>query len=119
MAQQPFQLKRPRTLEKFNAWPAEIPAAVLFDPVSSVSATYGVAYQTRFRGGPWSSRPAIFVIDGDGVIRYVGSQPDEDIREDGIFPVLDDLDEQRKLITGLMAKGDERREAARAALAVV
>lgn len=120
VAQQPFQLKRPVTVDtRALNWPAKIPAAVLFDPLSTVSATYGVAFQTKFRGGLWSSRPAIFVIDIDGVIRHVGSQPDQDIREKGIFPVLDDLEEQRKLITGLMALDDERREAARVALAAV
>src|SRR5262245_57503050 len=117
VAQHPFQLKRPRVLEKSLSWPAEVPPAVLFDPLSTVSATYGVAFQTRFRGGPWSSRPAIFVIDQGGVIRHAGSRPDEDIREEGIFPVLDDLEEQRRLITGLTSKGQERGEAARVALA--
>ena len=117
MAQQPFQLKRPKVLEKYLAWPAEVPPAVLFDPVSTVSATYGVAFQVRFRGGPLSSRPAIFVIDQGGVIRHIDSQPDQDIREPRFFPVLDDLEEQRRLITGLLTRGEERREAARLALA--
>src|SRR5262249_54393923 len=65
----------------------------------------------------WSSRPAIFVIDRDGVLRYVDSRPDEDIREERIFPVLDDLEEQRLLLAGFETKDEERREAGRRARA--
>src|SRR5262245_24653306 len=115
MAQHAFQLKRPKTLNHPWAWPSEVPKAVLFDPVSTVSATYGVAFQTQFRGGPWSSRPAIFVIDPDGVLRHAESHTDQDIREGGFFPILDELEEQRRLITAL--RGQEAlREAVRLAL---
>src|SRR5215468_5573738 len=119
MAQHPFQMKRPRAadIDKEWGWPGEIPATVLFDPLSTVSATYGVAFQTQFRGGPRSSRPTIFVIDGDGVLRYVDSRPEEDIREEGIFPALDDLEEQRQLIAGFEAAGEARRAAGRRARA--
>jgi hypothetical protein len=103
MAQQPFQLKRPKVLVKINedawagwtgasGWPDTVPPEVLFDPLSTVSATYGVAFQTQFRDDKnvWSSRPAVFVIDKDGVLRHTESRG-EDIREDGIFPILDKL----------------------------
>jgi hypothetical protein len=118
MAQHPFQLKRPKKLEKFRDWPSEVPAEVVFDPVSTVSATYGVAFQTRFRGVQcaWSSRPAIFVIDQGGVLRYTNSRPNQDIREQHFFPVLDELEEQRRLITALRDQ-EARREAVRIALA--
>jgi alkyl hydroperoxide reductase subunit AhpC len=94
MAQHTFQLKRPKTVDKKWEWPETIPKEVLFDPLSTVSATYGVAFQTQFRdgNGPWSSRPAIFVIDPNGVLRHVASHPDEDIRENGIFPIVDKLE---------------------------
>ena len=95
IAQQPFQLKRPPTHQKW-AWPQEVPDSVLFDPVATVSATYGVAFQTQFRDGPWSSRPAIFVIDRAGVIRHLDSRPNEDLREKEIFAALDKLEEQRR-----------------------
>jgi HEAT repeat protein len=129
LAQQPFQLTRPKVYVKVNedewaswnggGWPKAVPAEVLFDPLSTVSATYGVAFQTQFRDGKnvWSSRPAIFVIDPDGVIRQVASRPDQDIREEGIFPLVDDLQVQRQLITALKAQGGARGEAARIALA--
>jgi len=120
LAQETFQLKRPKGVDKEWAWPGDIPTEVLFDPLSTVSATYGVAFQTQFREDQnvWSSRPAIFVIDRDGVLRYVDSHRDEDIREEGIFPALDDLEEQRRLITALQ-KDDALREAARMALAPI
>ena len=125
LAQQTFQLKRPRKLTRDWAWPGDVPTEVLFDPLSTVSATYGVAFQTQFREGQnaWSSRPAIFVIDRDGVLRYADlryadSRHDQDIREEGIFPALDELEEQRKLITALQ-KVDSLREAARIALAPI
>jgi len=129
MAQQRFQLKKPKVFVKVNedewaswnggGWPKAVPAEVLFDPLFTVSATYGVAFQTQFRddNNVWSSRPAIFVIDRDGVLRQVESRG-EDIREDGIFPIVDDVDEQRRLITALEAKEDTR-EAARIALAPI
>src|SRR6516225_8963574 len=117
MAQQQFQLNRPKVYVKVNedewaswnggGWPKAVPAEVLFDPLSTVSATYGVAFQTQFRDNQnvWSSRPAIFVIDEGGVLRHVASRPNQDIREDGIFPVVDALREQRQLITALAAQG--------------
>jgi hypothetical protein len=120
LAQQTFQLKRPKKIYQDWAWPEDIPTEVLFDPLSTVSATYGVAFQTQFRVGAnaWSSRPTIFVIDRDGVLRYVDGRFEQDIREERIFPALDDLEEQRKLITGLH-KEDVLREAARTALAPI
>jgi HEAT repeat protein len=120
LAQQTFQLKRPKECDKEWAWPDEIPTEVLFDPLSTVSATYGVAFQTQFRedGAAWSSRPTIFVIDRDGVLRYVAGRHEQDIREEGIFPALDELEEQHKLITALQ-KEDALREAARTALAPI
>jgi HEAT repeat protein len=120
LAQQTFQLKRPKKIYQDWAWPEEIPTEVLFDPLSTVSATYGVAFQTQFRVGAnaWSSRPSFFVIDRDGVLRYVDGRFEQDIREEGIFPALDDLEEQRKLIAALQ-KDDALREAAQTALAPI
>ncbi len=43
---------------------------LLMDPTFTVSATYGVAFQMRVHT-EWSNRPATFVIDRDGVIRFV------------------------------------------------
>jgi HEAT repeats/AhpC/TSA family len=134
MPQQPFQLTRPKVYVKVNeaawsgwtgesGWPDAVPASVLFDPLSTVSATYGMAFQTQFRdnNNVWSSRPAIFVIDPDGVVRHVESDrdADEDIREGQIFPIVDDLQEQRRLLSALSANKDARGEAARIVLAPV
>jgi peroxiredoxin len=120
LAQQPFQLKRPKECDKEWAWPGDIPTEVLFDPLSTVSATYGVAFQTQFRDGQnvWSSRPTIFVIDPDGVLRHVDSQHERDMREKEIFSALDELQEQRMLITALQ-KDVARREASQIALAPI
>ncbi len=123
LAHQTFQLKRPKECDKEWAWPEDIPTEVLFDPLSTVSATYGVAFQTQFRvdrkgENVWSSRPTIFVIDKGGVLRHVDSHHEEDIREEGIFPALDELQEQRMLIMALQ-KDEARREAARMALAPI
>ena len=43
---------------------------LLADPAHIVSATYGVAMQMRIHV-EWSNRPATFIIDRDGIIRYV------------------------------------------------
>jgi peroxiredoxin len=42
---------------------------LLADPAQTVSATYGVAFQMRIHT-EWSNRPATFIIDKGGVIRY-------------------------------------------------
>jgi peroxiredoxin len=42
---------------------------ILGDPSSTASATYGVAMQMRIHG-EWSDRPATFIIDQNGVVRY-------------------------------------------------
>ena len=42
---------------------------LLMDPALTVSATYGVAFQMRIHV-ELSNRPATFVIDKEGVIRY-------------------------------------------------
>ena len=47
----------------------EIGYPLLLDPTHTVSATYGVAMQMRIHT-ELSNRPASFVIDRDGVIRY-------------------------------------------------
>jgi peroxiredoxin len=42
---------------------------LLLDPALTVSATYGVAFQMRIHT-EWSNRPATFIIDRDGILRY-------------------------------------------------
>lgn len=42
---------------------------LLTDPALTVSATYGVAFQMRIHT-EWSNRPAAFIIDRDGILRY-------------------------------------------------
>ncbi len=49
--------------------PDEVLYPVLADPANAVSATYGVAFQMGIHT-EWSNRPATFVIDKAGVIRY-------------------------------------------------
>jgi peroxiredoxin len=119
LAQHSFQLKRPAKLDRKWVWPAEVPGEVLFDPLATVSATYGVAFQTRFRRnqGPWSSLPAIFVIDRDGIIRYADRRQDQDFGENENLPILDQIEAQRALITSLPDRDPTLREPVRIALA--
>jgi peroxiredoxin len=42
---------------------------LLLDPAHTVSATYGVAFQMRIHT-ELCNRPATFIIDRDGVLRY-------------------------------------------------
>lgn len=42
---------------------------LLMDPSLTVSAMYGVVFQMRIHV-EWSNRPATFIIDKDGVLRY-------------------------------------------------
>lgn len=43
--------------------------SILADPANTASATYGVAFQMNIHT-EWSNRPATFIIDREGVIRY-------------------------------------------------
>ena len=47
----------------------ELTYPIMADPAHTVSATYGVAFQMNIHT-EWSNRPATFVIDKEGVIRY-------------------------------------------------
>jgi peroxiredoxin len=49
--------------------PADVHVPILADPAFAVSATYGVAFQMQIHT-EWSNRPASFVIDRDGMIRF-------------------------------------------------
>ena len=42
---------------------------LLMDPTQTVSAAYGVAFQMRIHT-EWSNRPATFIIDRDGILRF-------------------------------------------------
>ncbi|MBI1904078.1 MAG: redoxin domain-containing protein [Planctomycetia bacterium] len=42
---------------------------LLLDAAQTVSATYGVSFQMRVHT-EWSNRPATFIIDREGIIRY-------------------------------------------------
>ncbi len=48
---------------------ADVHLPLLLDPAQTVSATYGVAFQMRIHTEV-SNRPATFVIDKEGVLRY-------------------------------------------------
>ena len=66
----------------------ELTYPILADPAHTVSATYGVAFQMNVHT-EWSNRPATFVIDKGGAIRYERRgttfadrpKPDELLRE--------------------------------------
>lgn len=47
----------------------ELHFPMLMDPAQTVSATYGVAFQMRIHV-EHSNRPATFVIDKEGIVRY-------------------------------------------------
>ncbi len=49
---------------------ADVHFPLLMDPSLTVSATYGVAFQMRIHTEV-SNRPATFIIDKSGIIRYV------------------------------------------------
>ncbi len=69
-----------------------LPVPVLCDPAHLISATYGVAFQMR-QHTEWSNRPATFLIDRDGVIRYAhrGKNYGDRPRPDKLLQELDKL----------------------------
>ena len=65
---------------------------ILADPANTVSATYGVAFQMGIHT-EWANRPATFIIDRDGVLRYErrGLTYDDRPTPEQIFEELDKL----------------------------
>lgn len=57
-------------LKEAGARPEDLHVPVLADPAHAVSATYGVAFQMKIHT-EWSNRPAAFVMDRAGVIRFI------------------------------------------------
>ncbi|GAB3681784.1 redoxin domain-containing protein [Salinisphaera aquimarina] len=61
-----------------------------FQPKGEVAEAYGV-----YRDGDGVTERALFVLDGDGIIRWSAVSPiDVDPGADGILAALEDLDEQ-------------------------
>ena len=56
-------------LREVGFGPEDVRYPLLLDPTQTVSAMYGVAFQMRIHV-EWSNRPATFVIDREGVLRY-------------------------------------------------
>ena len=76
--------------------PDEVLYPVLADPVNAVSATYGVAFQMGIHT-EWSNRPATFVVDKGGVIRYEkrGTTFNDRPSPDELLKVIDKFDERK------------------------
>ncbi len=85
------------------AWP------VVTDPAGTVAASYGVfGGGTHFLSGEFIHRPALFVIDRDGMIRSVQHYKDtQGAQADDILQILDDLEDKRTLISALKEQGAE------------
>ena len=79
-------------LDEVGLKTSDVSYPLLSDPAQIVSATYGVAFQMRIHT-ELSNRPATFVIDRQGVIRYARRgtsfadrpKPEEIITELGKF----------------------------------
>src|SRR5262245_684696 len=89
------------------AWP------VVTDPAGTVGTSYGVYGHAHNLSGEFTNRPALFVIDRDGVIRFVQQYRSTlEVPASEILQVLDDLEEKRLLIAALKNGDAERAEAA-------
>ena len=70
MAVDPHELWAARALLKETGLSTdELDYPLLVDPSHTVSATYGVAFQMRIHT-ELSNRPATFIVDRDGIVRY-------------------------------------------------
>ena len=56
-------------LEEVGLQTDDVRYPLLADPANLVSAAYGVSFQMRIHT-EWSNRPATFIIDREGVVRY-------------------------------------------------
>lgn len=84
-----------------------MPFPVLTDPVSTVSATYGMAFQEHLWNG-WTTLHSLFVIDRDGVIRLSWTKSDAPV---DLLEVVEDLKQKRALIESLGKRGAALRQA--------
>lgn len=97
------------------------PYPILSDPASTVSATYGAAFQWK-KGGILTNRQVTFVIDHDGVIRgrYEGNSKKLSCMVSGkgydLLEVVDKLKDERQSIEVLKQHGESLRRAATLAL---
>jgi peroxiredoxin len=64
---EPYRVRH--MLKNVGAAADDVAFPILADPAYTVSATYGVAFQMNIHT-EWSNRPATFVIDRQGTIRY-------------------------------------------------
>src|SRR5262245_59417835 len=87
---------------------SDVPFPVLIDAVSTVSATYGVAFQEHLWNG-WTSRQSLFVIDRDGVVRLSWEKSDGPA---DLLRMVQDLNQKRTLIESLAKRSPALREAA-------
>ena len=78
--------------------PDEVLYPVLADPVSAVSATYGVAFQMN-NHTEWSNRPATFVLVKEGVLRFEkrGTAFNDRPKPADLFAEIDKLGIKRKI----------------------
>jgi HEAT repeat protein len=87
------------------AWP------VVTDPAGVVGASYGVFGTLHFDVGTLGHRPGLFVIDRDGVIRFIEHYKDTQWAQvHEVVQILDDLEEKRLLIAALKGKNPELAE---------
>ncbi len=86
-------------LTKAGFQPDALPVPVLCDPAHVVSATYGVAFQMR-QHTEWSNRPATFLIDREGLIRYAhrGQNYGDRPRPQEVLQEFDKLNEEGKFV---------------------
>ncbi len=84
-------------LKEVGLQETDVSYPLLTDGAHLVSAMYGVAFQMRIHT-EWSNRPATFIIDRQGILRYArrgetfGDRP----TPDEILEQLKKLDEQAK-----------------------
>src|SRR5262245_14892402 len=96
--------------------PGGFPWPILSDAASTAATTYGVAFQFRF--DELSNRPATFVIDRGGLIRYErrGKGATDRPHAAEVLQILDDLAAKRSQVELLKSKGPLLRQAAALAL---
>jgi peroxiredoxin len=87
---EPYRIRE--TLKKSGVTPEQVEVPVLSDPAQTVAATYGVAFQMDDTI-EWADRPAVFLIDREGVLRFAYLSESYDDRLD----VKDLLAEQARM----------------------
>jgi HEAT repeat protein len=100
-----------RYVDGYGRWltdAGEMGLTVVTDPAAAAGASYGVAFGQTLGAlgtGELCNQPACFLIDRDGVVRFVQQYKDtSELGADALLQIFDDLEEKRRHVEQLIER---------------